>query len=72
MVVSLPSLTIDILLGLLKDPIPLKYEILFFLNKNSTPLVKVVTALSLFSIIFERFSFISPVSIPIFLKFFAL
>ena len=45
---------------------------LFFLNKNSIPFVKTVTAFSLFFIIFPRFNLISPISIPIFSKFFAL
>ena len=45
---------------------------MFFFNKNSTPLVKTVTALSLFFIIFDKFNFISPTSIPLFDKFLAL
>ena len=41
----------------------------FFFNKNSTPFVSIVTALSLLFIIFDRFNFTSPISIPLFDKF---
>ena len=46
------------------EPFPFKCTILFFLNKNSIPFVRVIIDLFLLFIIFDRFSLTPLVSMP--------